>query len=43
MSNRVSSRVVAALAWLWVAAVLAGYLFQFRDLAGRLPAILGLP
>jgi hypothetical protein len=35
-----SSRAVAALAWLWVAVVLGAYLFQFRDIAGRLPTII---
>ncbi len=39
MSGRVW---IAGLAWLWVTAVLGLYLFQFRDLAARLPAILGL-
>ena len=35
-------RSLSAFLWLWVATVLVAYLWQFRDLAGPILAVLGL-
>ncbi len=41
MASVLTSRLGVTLAWLWVAAVLAAYLYQFRDIIRLVLARLG--